>query len=623
MCGIAGFKENSGIGNPDKLISRMLWHLERRGPDDHGYMELNCPEGKWHFGHRRLAIIDLKSGHQPMTDEEQSVAVICNGEIYNFHSIRSRLAQLGHKFRTSSDTEVLIYGYKEWGIEKLLACLEGMFAFALLDLANDEIYLARDPYGQKPLFYSFTEKHGLAFASSLKSLLEIPWISREIDYEALAIGVALKYIPAPYTAYRMIRKLNPGSYICLKEKTISEKKFWRDSLENSTETLEKDTWTTLVHEKLLKCVNDCLISDVPVTLMLSSGLDSSLIAAMLAECGRTRDVPAVTVAFKERSYDEYEEAARLAKKYNLKHIKVLVEEDTVENAVTTALNLPDEPFADPSLIPTLVLSKAVRQISKVALGGDGGDELFGGYPTFSAIAFYCFLTKFPLKGLLNTLVTLLPVSHERYALRYKLRRFNRGLGLPPEKAFVAWLMTSDSEEISQILAGDESVRAEKVFSLAADISEIELTKLMSRIYLRLFLTGVLNKVDMASMYYGLEVRAPFLQQEMVHLALSLPAGARVSRFKTKFVLRKLANELGLDKHSRIPKRGFNIPLSQWIRGKLRSLVEPYLSREALEDGGFFKPEPVIRLWKEHLAGKENHFDILWSIINNQKFLLNV
>ena len=621
MCGIAGFKQGPDTADPDALIRRMLKHMERRGPDGEGVACYACPTGRWFFGHRRLAIIDIEGGYQPMADEGGRIAVVFNGEIYNFQSLQTELVELGHRFRTRSDTEVLIEGYKAWGMPGLVRRLQGMFAFAVLDMDRDVLFLARDPYGQKPLYYMQLPAGGIAFASSLRSLRELPGADVEIDREALRLGLALRHIPAPYTAFKRIRKLAAGCFARVAGRDFHEEQYASDAAVVEQGDLSEQEMIELVHKQLRTCVTDCLVSDVPVALMLSSGLDSSLVAAMLAESGRTADVPAVTVGFRERSYDESPEAEWLARKLGLQHVKVMVEERNVDDAVSLAFDVHDEPFADPSLVPSLVLAEAVRRAAKVALGGDGGDELFGGYPTFPAIRYYRSLRSLPVKRLVQMAALLLPASHARYARRHKVQRFARALGLPPEQAFVAWLMTADDDLIARVGGEDAGAPLARLFALVADVRDPDPTRLMSRQYLRLFLSGVLNKVDTASMNYGLEVRAPFLQPDMVGLALSLPAVARVKGSQTKYILRRLAKQLGLVEHSRIAKRGFNVPLSQWIRGQLRPRVEPYLTRRALDDAGFLHTDTVLRRWQEHRSGRENHFDLLWAIIMTQRFLL--
>jgi len=620
MCGIAGFKEDASIDNPDALISRMLSHLQRRGPDGRGHTVLDCPGGRWHLGHRRLSIIDPEGGAQPMTNQKKTVAVTCNGEIYNFKSLREQLRTQGHVFRTRSDTEVLIHGYEQWGMENLLSRLQGMFAFALVDTTNDRIFLARDPMGQKPLYYSFSSEHGLVFASSLRSILETSWVSREISRKALHLGIALRHIPAPFSAYKKIRKLSPGHYLLLQGKNPAVKRYWEYFPPEQEEDCRLRENTRKVFEHLLECVSDCLVSDVPVCLMLSSGLDSSLVAGAIAELGKAKEIPAITVAFKEKTYDESREAGLLARQLGFQHETVLLGEDKLESSINTTMDIQEEPFADPSLLPAVVLSETIRKTAKVSLGGDGGDEIFGGYPTFTAIRLHRILSKIPVKGI-DILRRLLPVNHKRYSSRYKIERFIRGHGLPQEKAFIAWLLTAADEEIAGLLGNHgKDFNSRLIYSLARDIKEKDAVRLMSLQYLKMFLPGVLNKVDWASMHHGLEVRAPFLQPPMVKLALDLPGNAKVRNRKTKYVLRKLAREIGLVRHSRIPKRGFNVPLSRWITGRLRPFSEQYLNSNALKKTGFFDAEAVLGLWREHLAGKANNFDLLWGIISTQKFL---
>ena len=629
MCGINGFRSDHKISDPRALTLKMLRHLRKRGPDGDGFMAVSGGDGThtWYLGHTRLAIIDLESGKQPMADTGRKVAVTCNGEIYNFGDMQSELIKKGYDFKTRSDTEVLIHGYREWGIEGLLNRIHGMFAFCLVDAEKDVVYLARDPMGQKPLYYSHDPEHGLAFSTSLKAVLEVPWVKPDLDRQGLRLGVSLKYIPAPFTAYVRVKKVVPGHYVSVSEKGISEYRYWNGSSINARSPVDYDNEVALqqLDEVMAECVSECMVSDVPLALLLSSGIDSTLIAAKIAEMGRAYEVPAITVSFSESVFDEGGNAAWLARHLGFRHEKILLEEVSAQEELLTCLELQEEPFSDQSLLPSLVLMRAVRRIAKVGIGGDGGDELFGGYPTFPAIRWQQVINHLRIKRLLRAISIMLPPREIRgYTLRGIIKRFARGLGMRPAQAYVSWLFTAEPSEIIRVLGAGgvgHDFDMNSIFSLTEDIHEEEKIRLMSLQYIRLFLPGILHKVDMASMYNGLEVRAPFLQPAMISLALSLPGKAKIHKKETKFILRELVRRKGLEYQSHLPKRGFNVPLAHWIRGNLKPIMESYLSKELLEQTAFFDASVVDKFWQAHLKGRQDNVDILWSIVTTQKFLI--
>lgn len=621
MCGIAGF---SGLFSDDDalvLMQQMLKRIARRGPDGEGLKIMHNGYGSLCFGHRRLAIIDLACGSQPMVDERHELMVTFNGEIYNYNDLRNQLIIDGYHFNTRSDTEVLLYGFSHWGIEGLLNRIQGMFAFALFDSVAGILYLARDPFGQKPLFFSYSEgTEKFAFASNISALKELPWISQELDLESIRLGVILKHIPAPYSAYRKIKKVRPGHYLKYENGLLTENAYWHVPGENNHS--EEKLSPRSLFQILVKSTAECLVSDVPVTLLLSSGLDSSLLACALAELGEAGKIGSVTVGFREDSFDESNHATQLAKKFKMQHQLLILEKSTVSEEIEEIFRLWDEPLGDPSLLPTMILSRAVSRITKVAISGDGGDELFAGYPTFQAIPLHRYLSPFPAVQLIDLLLALIPISHKRYSWNYRINRFRRGLGLPSKQAYLAWLFTGSANNLADVLSVSMEPYWEILSELVEKNSGASGVGLMCRQYLKLFLPQVLTKVDCASMHFGLEVRAPFLQPALSVAAMNLPDRQKINRFRTKWILRQIAIEHGLIEHAKLPKQGFNVPLSSWITKELRQFCQQVISENRLRDTAFFNSVAVSNLWEEHLAGRQDNFDLLWSIIATQKFLLN-
>jgi len=552
-----------------------------------------------------------------MFDSERTVAVTFNGEIYNYRTLKRQLETEGYVFRTSSDTEVLIHGYRKWGLPSMLSRIEGMFAFALFDLPESRMYLARDPYGQKPLYYTVQAGGRFAFASSLKAVTALDWVSQQPDPAGLELGLLLRFIPAPWTCYQDVRKLRPGHYLSYNRHGATESRYWDDSCFRPS--AEKIISKNEVLAALIGAVQDSLVSDVSVALLLSSGIDSSLIAGILRECGRT-DITAVSVGFREKSYDESLMARRTATAVGLRHEVVFLEAADVPGRIGILFEAMDEPLGDPSLLPTLLLSESVRRFTKVALGGDGGDELFGGYPTFQALRYLPLLNGRFQAFCLKKCTPFLKVNYERYSMRYKVRRLIRGLGRDSNSVFLHWLFTMDTSELECILQ-EKSGRAAKTLESMTGVGDSrDKVWLMSQQYLRFFLPGVLMKVDTASMHFGLEVRAPLLQPEVVRTALQLPPQMKTGHGQTKYVLRQILRGMGLENQARLPKQGFNVPLSQWIRGCLKGFAADILSREKLSAAGFFDPTAVSRLWAGHQSGAEDNFDALWSILVTQNFL---
>lgn len=620
MCGIAGF---IGRGD-DSDLERMLDTISHRGPDDRGVFR----DGDVRLGHQRLSIIDLSpAGHQPMTDTNGEVTVVFNGEIYNFAKHRERLLKAGHRFRGASDTEVILALYAERG-EECFRELDGMFALAIWDRSRGQLLLARDRMGKKPLYWArFNDT--LVFGSELKSVLAHPSARRELSPEALGFYLAHEYVPTPLSIFKGIFKARPASYIKYRDGQISEHEFWDDSFLTREPTVRPIAEEVAELDSLLRQATDeRLVADVPLGLFLSGGLDSSTIAhyasALLRERGEG-PLKTFSIGFKEAGFDESEYAKKVADHLGSEHhYRMFTADDALALLPELSRKL-DEPFADSSILPTALLSRFTREKVTVALGGDGGDELFLGYDTMLAhkLAEWYRRIPEPLHGLVEYMVGSLPTSHRYMSMDFKMKRFLRGARLSSVDRDQAWMGSFSPNEIDGLLS-PELARQTRPLDLlgpartyAAQVSGDHLRKL-SWMYARTYMMdGVMVKADRASMYSSLEVRSPFLATSVVEFALSLPSTSKLRGATRKFVLKKLME--GRLPHDIVyrKKKGFGAPVGTWLRGPLLPLMKEKLSRERLGKQGIFTPGAVDKLVLEHESGRKDNRKELWTLLQFQ------
>ena len=577
--------------------------LVHRGPDSDGQL-LDGPAA---LASRRLSIIDLETGDQPIANEDGTVHVVQNGELYNYRELRVRLERAGHRFATRSDTEVLVHLYEEHG-DQFAAQLRGMFAVALWDARRRRLVLARDAFGIKPLYYR-VDGDGLAFASELRALPR-----GEIDFDALEGFLAFNSIPGPYTIFRDVKKLPPGHLLVWEDGEARLSRFARPA-PVPAEEVRRDREDELAEElraRLRDSVRAHLIADVPVGVLLSGGVDSSLLAALAAQ-ESSEPVHTFSIGFEERSFDELDDARTVAERYGTRHEELVLRPDA-------ALLLPrlaeafDEPFADSSALPTYLVSELASSHVKVALSGEGGDELFGGYYTYAAD-----LLALRFGGLASRarpLVELLPSSSRRASFDYKAKRFVRGAGLPPLERHHAWKEIFSTEARAELLGRPSSF--EPVELLHARFRETEGAELLARLqdidvgtYL---VDDLLVKTDRASMAHSLEARVPYLDSLVAGLAQALPTRLKVSGLRKKRLLRKAAAPLLPRRIVYGRKRGFSIPAAAWLRGELEPFARDVLSAENLRRQAFFRPEPVARLLDRHVAGKDDLSRQLWGLL---------
>jgi len=607
MCGIAGF---CGAGNREHLEA-MTRAISYRGPDAEGYHI--DEETRVFLGHRRLSVRDIEGGAQPMWNEDGQLCVVYNGEIYNHEELRKELEAHGHIFRSDhSDTEVLVHGYEQWG-QDLPRRLNGMFAFAVYDVRAQELFLARDRFGEKPLYYA--RGNGLfAFASELSALHAHSGVSRDFDIRALQKFFAYGYIPAPNALYKNTFKLPHGHTLRfeLSSGTISVSPYFTFRVEADevmTQATEEDLAQELRH-RLDRAVQRRLVSDVPLGIFLSGGIDSSAVLALAARHLGGGALKTFTIGFHEPSFDESQFARRMSDHIGSQHQERILGIDEARDKYAEVLSRMDEPMADPSVLPTYLLCQLTREHVTVALSGDGGDELFAGYDPFKALgaaSLYARIVPAPLHRLLRGAAELLPVSTRNMSLEFKIKRTLMGLSYDQSLWSPVWMSLSEPDFIRDLFS--DPLPAEELYSEALELwraSEADnLTDRTLEFFTNFYLpNGILTKVDRASMLHSLETRAVFLDNDVTEFARRLPHRLKYKGGQTKYLLKKaLGDVLPQDIIAR-KKKGFGIPLAQW----LRDVPQTPPMREI--DG--IDRQVVARCWREHRAGEKDHRMMLWG-----------
>ncbi len=597
------------------VLDAMRDTLVHRGPDSAGAVI----DGAVGLAARRLSIIDLAGGDQPIANEDGTVHVVQNGEIYNYGELRAGLLSRGHTLRTHGDTEVLVHLYEERG-PRFVELLRGMFAIALWDARARRLVLARDPFGIKPLYYRVAGGV-LSFGSELKALLRQPNFSREIDLDALEAFLAFNSIPAPLSIFKEARKLPAGHLLVWEQQAgsagVTIERYARPAPKPATE-LQKASEEELAEElraRLRDSVRAHLVADVPVGVLLSGGIDSSCLVALAAEESGYQ-VSTFTIGFDERGFDERALARSVAERYGTDHHELVLRPDATEllPKLTEAF---DEPFADSSAIPTYLVAQLARSQVKVALSGEGGDELFGGYATY--VADWLAPRVGPLAQLVRPLVELLPSStRSASALDYKAKRFVRGVHLPPLERHHAWREIFSPDARAELLNPARRGTLDPLDVYRARYAETEGAQRLARlqdvdfgVYL---VDDLLVKTDRASMAHSLEARVPFCDPVIAEFALGLDDDLKVRGFRTKRLLRRAVAPLVPIEIIKGKKRGFSIPAAAWLRGELEPFARETLSPERLRRQGFLRPEVVTRIINDHVGGREDLSRQLWGLL---------
>jgi asparagine synthase (glutamine-hydrolysing) len=613
MCGICGRVSLDGSDVGAETIRRANQTLVHRGPDSAGIFA----EGIAGLGARRLAIIDLAGGDQPIANEDGSVHVVHNGEIYNYREVRADLERSGHTFRTRSDTEVLVHLYEEHGLD-FARLLRGMFAVAIWDGRARRLVLARDRFGIKPLYYSLSDT-ALSFASELKALAAQPGFSREIDLDALEAFLAFACIPAPLSIFRAARKLPAGHLLVWQDGGSAEiVRYARPSVAPA-EDLRTECAGELADELLARLrdsVRAHLVSDVPVGVLLSGGIDSSLLAALAVQESGAR-VSTFSIGFDERAYDERANARLVARRYGTDHHELVVRPDAAALLPLLA-EFYDEPFADSSAIPTYLVSKLAREHVKTALSGEGGDELFGGY--FNYVGHRLAPGLGPVAVAMQPMIERLPTSMAAAStLDYKAKHFARGAaGRSPLERHFVWKSTLGPEQRAAILQPECRGTLDPIDLLrpayAASDGAEELGRIMD-LDLNVFLVeDMLVKTDRASMAQSLELRVPYLDEVVAEQALALPSRYKVRGLAKKRLLRQAAAPLLPDQVLTGGKRGLTLPIAAWMQGDLRPFVRDVLAPDEVRRRGYLQPQAVTRMIDTHVAGRRDFSRQIWALL---------
>lgn len=614
MCGICGIvtREPNQIESAD--LHRMCYTLTHRGPDDEGYY-IDSDAG---LAMRRLSIIDLVTGQQPVSNEDGSIWLIFNGEIYNYRQLRTDLLKKGHIFTTESDSEVIIHAYEAYG-DHFLEHLNGMFAFAIWDRSRCRLLLARDRLGIKPLYYWATDEQ-IIFGSELKALLAHPTVPRQIDPIALDHFLTLEYIPSPRTIFQDIAKLAPATYLVWEKGRSHTFTYWHIPT-NLPIPISKDDCAERLNELIDDAVRLQLVSDVPLGAFLSGGIDSSTIVAAMSQAA-TKQIRTFSIGFADTTYNELPYARAVAVHFGTHHEEAILQPDIADLAEKLIGHL-DEPIADFSILPTYLVSQLAREHVTVALSGDGGDELFGGYDSYvaqSAARFYNYLPTGLRQRVLPPLLDRLPPQPAKKGFINKAKRFVEGGSLPPALQHTRWMFFLNEADKNQLYqpALRERVNGHSASLLLSHFQQAASRESLAQqqyVDVKTYLAdNILTKVDRMSMAVSLEARVPLLDHRIVEFALNLPSHLKLYRGRTKVILRQAMSGRLPPTVLNKPKQGFSIPLKHWLRSSLRPMMTDLLAPDCIRQRNYFYPQTIQRWVTEHLNGQVNHSHRLWALM---------
>lgn len=619
MCGICGIVDNRANGIVrEKAINDMCGELRHRGPDDHGiYLKNGTPSVG--LGHRRLSIIDLsQAGHQPMANEDGSVQLVFNGEIYNYKDLKDELKMRGHIFRSESDTEVMVHLYETYG-EECVRHLRGMFAFAVWDEKKKTLFLGRDRAGKKPLLYCQSGDN-FCFASEFSSILASGLINKSINLKAVNYYMNFGYVPASSTIYNGVFKLPPAHTLTLKDGNIRLERYWQVDYSGKIKISEQEASEEVL--RLLKeAVKIRLYSDVPLGAFLSGGIDSSAVVGLMSQVSGAK-VKTFSIGFEESDYSELKYARMVAEKFATEHHEFIVKPNALE-ILPLLVERYGEPYADSSCIPTYYVCRETRRFVTVALNGDGGDEAFGGYERYQAMLVSENLQNFPayLKSMINGLAGILPDSVNQKGTLRRLKRFLGSAGLPRTERYLRWAGILGEVRPDELYSDEflKEIRpADPLAVLEPYLTCPGKSDLLDRLLLADTSTylpdDLLVKVDIASMANSLEARSPFLDHKLIEFAAKLPSDLKIKGLTKKYILRKAVKGLVPEENIRRRKMGFGMPVGQWFRGELKVfLCDTVLSGPSLKRG-YFKPRMLKKIVEDHVSGEKDYSFQLWAIL---------
>jgi asparagine synthase (glutamine-hydrolysing) len=621
MCGICGVVSRAdGPPITPELMAAMCRTIIHRGPDDEG-IHLEAGAG---LGTRRLSIIDLAGGHQPLANEDLTIWAAHNGEVYNFPELREELEGQGHTFRTRTDTEAVLHAYEQWG-DGFVERLRGMFVTAIWDRPRRRLVIVRDRLGIKPLYYTLLADGTLVFGSELKAIVVHPGVRRELEPRALDLFLTLEYVPAPWSIFKSIQKLPAGHRLVYKDGRIAVEKYWdlpggkaigRVKPEKLPEVCDE------LYALLKESVKLRLISDVPLGAFLSGGIDSSTIVGLMRELGAS-PLKTFSIGFKDASYNELEHARRIARLFETEHEELVLEPRALELTEMLVRHL-DEPFGDFSIFPTYLVSKMARAHVTVALSGDGGDEVFGGYETYQAQTLSRFPFAVPLARAAGAVVRRLPPAARKKGTWNKLRRYVQAFDNPASLRHLRWMMFLSRKDRRNLYANGlvdalgglaDPSEMEPFASFYGRLGDFDRTNGELYLDLKTYLADdILVKVDRMSMAPSLEARVPLLDHKLVEFAFSLPGELKVRGFETKWIFKKTMERLLPRETLYRKKEGFSIPIKHWLATDLKDMMLGYLDAKRLREEGLFEPAAVEAMIKAHLRGRENYSHQLWALM---------
>jgi asparagine synthase (glutamine-hydrolysing) len=615
MCGIAGFiskEKNVPIDKRAHLLDRMCKIITHRGPDEQGAVV----KDRAALGMRRLSIIDLKSGQQPIFDCSGRLAIVYNGEIYNYQALKKDLESRGHRFKTNSDTETIVHLYEEFGTD-CLKYLRGMFALAIYDFSAETLFVARDRVGKKPLFYSLTERGNFVFGSELKVLTEHGEISRKIDFSALDAYLTFGYVPEEFCIFEGVHKLAPGHFLLFKNGEISTRKYWDFDYSGDSEIKTEAEYAEVLREKIREAVRIRLISEVPLGAFLSGGVDSSSIVGLMSQISPEKPVKTFSIGFNEDTFDELKFARLAAKHFNTEHHEFIVTPDLVE-IVDDLVRHFDEPFADSSALPTYMVSKMAREFVTVVLSGDGGDELFAGYTRYATDKRRSGLEKLPRlvrQRLLKPLSEALPHGARGRGFLYNTSLDAVDRYIDSISHFGRLKKTGLYSNVLRENLNGQIGKAEAVFRRLADsVSSADATEKLLYLDSKTYLPGdILTKVDRMTMAVSLEARVPLLDHELIEFVQTIPAGLKLKGLETKYIFKKAMEGIVPREILYREKQGFGVPINEWINRQLKDRIHGILSEKRTIERGYFEPKYIQILLDEHAKNRRDHSHVLWIL----------